>query len=152
MSGQKSIYIRVQIIIMIIFILSVAKITPATKVIYTVDTHIVNCVLTDLIKQVTVTWSYDKTVASFGSMYVKQGTFKDHAQTSTWTLTSEQVKKMKAVDGTHLFTCKITVGDTPTDYKAIQTAKIYTPGKSIASNYHDGVFNRWMHTRNFVMN
>ena len=110
--------------------------TPATKDIYTLDPHTLKCTFTEVISQVTVTWVMGTSVTSFGFLNVKQGTYANHAQTSSLTLSSSQVAKLKTAGGndpTHKITCKISVGDTPTDYTATHTAKIYKPGEFLST-------------------
>ena len=102
--------------------------------VYTVDPYILNCVFTEVIKQVNVSWIISTEVENFGFISIEQGAYEDHSQTSTMTLTSSQLIKLKSAgesDKTHVFTCKITVGDTPTEYTTTQKAKIYTPGNNL---------------------
>ena len=78
----------------------------------------------------TVAWTLGTTVNNLGTLDVNQGTITDKAQTSTLTLTSAQLVKMKAVGGTHTITCKITVGVSNAVVEDTHTANLWTPGKS----------------------
>ena len=78
----------------------------------------------------TVAWTLGTTVSNLGTLDVNQGTITDKAQTSTLTLTSAQLLKMKAVGGTHIITCQITVGASNTVVEDTHTANLWTPGGS----------------------
>jgi hypothetical protein len=78
-----------------------------------------------------VEWNTANPPADLGKLDIKQGTHSGITQTSTLQLSKEQLKALKAQsnsDPAHVFTCKISVGDTKTDYTATQTVNIYTLG------------------------
>ena len=97
------------------------------------DSYVINCVLTNLKSQATVTWELGTKVDNLGTLSVDQGTIADQTQTSVLTLTSSQLEKVKQAgenNPAHEITCKINVGVIiPKDYTASQTVSIYTPGK-----------------------
>ena len=95
------------------------------------DSYVINCVLTNLISQATVTWEIGTKVENLGLLSVDQGTIADHTQTSVLTLTSSQLEKVKQAGGNnpdHEITCKINVGVINPKYiTASQTVSIYKP-------------------------
>ena len=96
------------------------------------DSHTISCDITDIPGQMTgVEWISGTTVASLG-LAPQDGTISGTSQTSTLTLSSAQLVKLKSAGGNnpaHVFTCKITVGTSSTPLQATQTYNIYTPGK-----------------------
>ena len=103
--------------------------TPTTSpIVYTVDTHTLSCAFTEILSQMTVAWTLGTTVSNIGTLDVNQGTMANKAQTSTLTLTSAQLVKMKAVGASHTITCKITVGTSNTAVEESHSATLWTPG------------------------
>ena len=47
------------------------------------DSYVINCVLTNLISQATVTWELGTKVDNLGTLSVDQGTIADQTQTCT---------------------------------------------------------------------
>ena len=95
------------------------------------DSHSISCVLSDIPSQMTVTWTTATAEAAL-TLAPKDGTIQGTTQTSTLSLSSAQLVKLKATGGTnpaHVFTCKITTGSTTVH--ATQTINIYTPGRKI---------------------
>ena len=113
----------------LINLFSAVALTPeASPIVYTVDTHTLSCAFTEILSQVTVAWTLGTTVSDIGTLDVNQGTITDKAQTSTLTLTSAQLVKMKAVGAQHTITCKITVGVSNTEFEDSHSATLWTPG------------------------
>ena len=64
-------------------------------------------------------------------MVPQDGVIVGTTQTSTLSLSSSQLEKLKTAGGgnrAHTFTCRIAVGDLNTAVTATQTINIYTPG------------------------
>jgi len=82
-------------------------ITPAITSANIMEDHIINCVLEGLSGQVSgIEWMTEtKTDNSYSP---KDGEFKDGTQTSSLTLTSENLIVLKKVGDEHTFTCSIT--------------------------------------------
>ena len=99
-----------------------------------VDTHSINCVLSDLPSQYTgVQWISGTTVTDL-ALAPQDGTISGNTQTSTLSLSAAQLAKLKRAGGnnpSHVITCKIAVGKLNTPVTAIQTISVYTPGKTI---------------------
>jgi hypothetical protein len=110
---------------------SVAKITPSSVILYSMDSHTISCVLSDIPTQINdVVWTTPKNDASLG-LSPQRGVIKGTTQTSTLSLSSVQLVKLKASGGSdpsHIFTCRITVGTSKSSFEATQIIKIYTPG------------------------
>ena len=99
---------------------------------YTVDAHILTCTFYEILSQMTVEWTLQTSVSNIGFLDISQGTITNKAQTSTLTLTSEQLVKLKAAgasDPAHIFTCKITVAPSSTVVEDALTSNIYTPSE-----------------------
>ena len=99
---------------------------------YTVDAHILTCTFYEILSQMTVEWALQTSVSNIGFLDILQGTITNKAQTSTLTLTSEQLRKLKtagAADPAHVFTCKITVAPSNTVVEDALTSNIYTPSE-----------------------
>ena len=97
---------------------------------YTVDPHIRSCTFYEILSQMTVEWVLQTSIPNIGFLDINQGTMINKAQTSTLSLTSGQLLKIKAVYGSdpaHVFTCKITVAPSNTVVEGTLTSNIYTP-------------------------
>ena len=74
-------------------------------------------------------------------MVPQDGVIEGTTQTSTLSLSSSQLEKLKTAGGgnrAHTFTCRIAVGDLNTAVTATQTINIYTPG--IKRTFTDKVY------------
>jgi hypothetical protein len=108
---------------------SAAKIEPSNDMVYSMDSHSIKCVLTDIPIQIkNVAWNTDRSVANLG-LAPEDGLIKGTTQTSTLSLSSTQLVKLKEAGPDHKFTCKITVGVSKVEVAATQAVKIYTPGE-----------------------
>ena len=96
------------------------------------DSHSIDCVISDIPSQITgVVWTTATGVSSLG-LAPQDGTIAGTSQTSTLSLSSNQLGKLKTAGGSnpaHVFTCKITVGTSNQAVTATQTVSIYTPGE-----------------------
>ena len=103
------------------------------------DTHPIRCVLDDLPSQYTgVEWISGTSVTNLG-LAPQDGVISGSTQTSTLSLSSAQLVKLKAAGGNnrdHVITCKITVGASSTAITATQTMSIYTPGETLDIYQH----------------
>ena len=103
------------------------------------DSHSISCVLSDIPSQMTVTWTTATAEAAL-TLAPKDGTIQGTTQTSTLSLSSSQLVKLKAAGGSnrvHTFTCKIVVGVAKKEVTASQSVSIYTPGEFIAISIHN---------------
>ena len=97
---------------------------------YSVDSHSINCVLSDIPSQITDVKWYTKYDANL-DLKPTDGVIQGTTQTSTLSLSSAQLIKLKAAgdNPAHIFTCVIKVGTKPFTVGAEQTINVYTPGK-----------------------
>ena len=97
------------------------------------DSHSIDCVLSDIPSQVAnVEWNTAKNTADLG-LNSQTGLIQGTTQTSTLSLSSAQLVKLKAAGDNnpdHTFTCKIYVGVSKKEVTATQTVSIYSPGDS----------------------
>ena len=110
-------------------IFSAVQITPPAISVTTMSTHTISCVLSNIQSQVEVEWVTGTKVEDLG-LNPETGAFKDGSQTSTLTLTSDQLTALKVTGGynpTHIFTCKTTIGEKKVE--ATQTINIHSSGK-----------------------
>ena len=108
-----------------------AIIEPATTNVYTVEDHIITCKLTDVPAQIYgVTWTTEARESN--GYVVTDGTFNPDtkSQVSTLSISSVKLVELRRSGVAHSFTCKITVGDSNTEVKDIQTITIFNPSKS----------------------
>ena len=106
-----------------------ATISPASTNVYTVDDHVISCLLSDIPKQIQdVLWT--PAAATANSYYLEDGNHIETAlsQTSTLKISSSQLKTLQKGTKTATFTCKIYVGKSKTLVSDTQTIAIYTPG------------------------
>ena len=107
-----------------------ATISSATATVYSMDNHIINCVLSDIPSQITgVKWNPATSIAN--SYTLADGIHGSLSQTSTLTISSHQlgILSLKNSGQTHTFTCEITVGTSKTPIRATQTIAVYTPSE-----------------------
>ena len=98
--------------------------------VYTVEDHIVTCKLTDVPAQIYgVSWTSE--ARKTNGYAVEDGTFDPDtkSQVSTLSISSDKLVELRRSGATHSFTCKITVGDSNTEVKDIQTITIFNPSK-----------------------
>ena len=99
---------------------------------------VIRCVLTELLSQMHVDWSTSTNVDKLG-LNPSDGTLQGSTQTSSLSLSSAQLAKLKTAGGanpSHIFTCKIKAGKKNTEFSATQTVDILAPGKhSLKSAY-----------------
>ncbi|KAL5271415.1 hypothetical protein ACHWQZ_G001903 [Mnemiopsis leidyi] len=114
----------------------VAAISPTSATLMSVDTHSINCVLSDLPSQYTgVQWISGTTVTDL-ALAPQDGTISGNTQTSTLSLSAAQLAKLKTAGGNNpsrVITCKIAVGKLNTPVTAIQTISVYTPAVAIST-------------------
>ena len=112
--------------------ISAVSIATSTATVYSMDSHSIDCVISDIPSQITgVVWTTATSASSLG-LAPQDGTITGTSQTSTLSLSSTQLGKLKIAGGSnpaHVFTCKITVGTSNQDVTATQTVSIYTPGE-----------------------
>jgi hypothetical protein len=110
-----------------------AAIAPSMENMYSVDDpHVIKCVISEILSQVTVTWTTTTVSNDLGKLDFKEGKFAAKIQTSELILSKAQIVALKAAntnDPAHAFTCKFSAGTQLKEYSATQTIKIYTPGK-----------------------
>ena len=107
-----------------------ATISSPTATVYSMDEHVINCVLKDIPNQITgVKWNPATQISN--SYTLEDGTHGGSTQTSTLTISSYQlgILSLKNSGSTHTFTCEITVGTSDTPVRATQTIAVYTPSK-----------------------
>ena len=87
------------------------------------SSHVISCVLTDLKSQLTtVQWS---TTSNTNNVYsATEGVFSGKSQTSTLSLSSNQIAALRSLGASHTLTCATTVGDTKSTVTATQTVNI----------------------------
>ena len=99
---------------------------------YSVDSHLITCVLSDIPSQISnVAWSTTTNAANLG-LHPGDGVIQGTTQSSTLSLSSAQLVKLKVAgvsNPAHVFACKITVGVAKKEVAATQTISIYSPSK-----------------------
>ena len=95
------------------------------------DDHTINCEIKNVLTKMNVAWSTTSATAFAFNKNDGVHNKADNSQTSTLSFSSSQLAALKTAGGknpAHTFTCKITVGPTNTEFKAMQTMNIYAPG------------------------
>jgi hypothetical protein len=86
-----------------------------------------------------VEWIVDTNNVPNLGLNPSDGTLQGSTQTSTLPLSSKQLEMLKTAGGdnpAHKFTCKIAVGNSKTEFTAIQTLTINAPGKRFTNKVY----------------
>ena len=100
--------------------------------VFTVDDHVITCVLDDIPGQITgVLWT--PAVEAEDEYFLNDGTYSagGNKQESTLTITAAKLASLHLSSATQTFTCKITVGESGTVIQATKTITIFNPSKKI---------------------
>ena len=103
---------------------------PRTNV-YALETHIINCILTDIFAQIIgVNWTTPTSTTNTDGYTLRDGVFNQEKkyQVSTLTIATTQLLKLRSSVESHTFTCKITAGANKT-IADFQIITIFDPSK-----------------------
>ena len=129
------------------------SITPWKPNVYTVDGHVIKCVMKDIPGPVTddLQWTDTSDIAWEYGIENGDDTYSEYHQTSTLTFSTSDLESLKQSSASQTFSCKIASGKKKLISWASQQFTIYSPSEyflkripwnSTGSSYREWLLNR----------